>query len=50
MILESDDKTVYEYTQIMIHMLPADLQDKVNEGYYLENEEELYSFLENYSS
>ena len=49
-ILESDDKTVYEYTQIMIHMLPADLQDKVNEGYYLENEEELYSFLENYSS
>ena len=49
-ILESDDKTVYEYTQIMIHMLPKDLQNKVNDGYYLENEEELYSFLENYSS
>jgi len=49
-ILQSDDKTVYEYTQIMIHMLPEDMQEKVNAGYYIETEEDLYSFLENYSS
>lgn len=49
-ILKSDGKTVYEYTPIMIHMLPEDMQEKVNSGYYLENEEDLYSFLENYSS
>lgn len=49
-ILQSDDKTVYEYTQIMIDTLPDDMQEKVNAGYYIENEEDLYSFLENYSS
>ncbi|MCM1180060.1 MAG: hypothetical protein NC347_07375 [Clostridium sp.] len=49
-ILQSDDKTVYEYTQIMIHMLPEEMQEKINAGYYIENEEDLYSFLENYSS
>lgn len=49
-ILQSDNKTVYEYTPIMIHLLPEDMQEKINDGYYLENEKELYSFLENYSS
>ncbi|MDE6435091.1 MAG: hypothetical protein K2L07_12780 [Lachnospiraceae bacterium] len=49
-ILQSDDKTVYEYTQIMIHTLPEEMQEKINAGYYIENEEDLYSFLENYSS
>lgn len=49
-ILQGDGKTVYEYTQIMIHTLPEDMQDKVNAGYYLEDEEALYSFMENYSS
>ena len=47
-ILNSDGKTVYEYTSIMLYMLPADLRIEVQEGSYLETEEELYNFLENY--
>lgn len=49
-ILNGDEKTVYEYTQISLEMLPEDLREQVLEGYYMENEGELYSFLENYSS
>lgn len=49
-ILNGDGKTVYEYTQIAIDSLPDDLQLQVLEGYPLENEEDLYSFLENYST
>lgn len=49
-ILNGDGKTVFEYTQIPISNLPEDLQEQVLVGYPLENEEDLYSFLENYSS
>lgn len=49
-ILNGDEKTVYEYTQIPINTLPQNLQEKVIQGYYLETDEELYNFLENYSS
>lgn len=49
-ILNGDEKTVYEYTQIPINILPEELQEKVISGYYLETDEALYNFLENYSS
>ena len=49
-ILNGDEKTVYEYTQIPIHLLPEDIRSCVMSGYYLENETDLYNFLENYSS
>lgn len=49
-ILNGDGKTVFEYTQIPISNLPEDLQEQVILGYPLESEEDLYSFLENYSS
>lgn len=49
-ILNGDEKTVYEYTQIPIHLLPEDIRSSVMSGYYLENETDLYNFLENYSS
>lgn len=49
-ILNGDEKTVYEYTQIPINVLPEKLQEEVISGYYLETDEDLYSFLENYSS
>ncbi|MCM1158924.1 MAG: hypothetical protein NC300_11035 [Bacteroidales bacterium] len=48
-ILNGDEKTVYEYTQIPINTLPENLQEEVIEGYYLEDEAALYNFLENYS-
>lgn len=49
-ILNGDEKTVYEYTQIPIHLLPDEMKEQVMDGYYLENESDLYNFLENYSS
>ena len=49
-ILNGDEKTVYEYTEIPINALPENLQQEVISGYYLETDEALYSFLENYSS
>ena len=48
--MNGDEKTVYEYTQIPIHLLPDDMKEQVMNGYYLDNEEDLYNFLENYSS
>lgn len=49
-ILQGDEKTVYDYTQISITDLPVDLQESVLKGYYLSSDEELYSFLETYTS
>jgi hypothetical protein len=31
-------------------VLPTDLQEEIQDGKYLKNEEELYNFLENYTS
>ena len=49
-ILNGDERTVYEYTQIPVNLLPEDIQKKVQDGYFLENETDLYNFLEAYSS
>lgn len=49
-ILNGDEKTVFEYTEIAINTLPDNLREDVLEGYYIASEEELYSFLENYTS
>lgn len=49
-ILKSDGKTVYEYTEINIAGLPEDIREQILDGLTIENEEALYNFLENYSS
>lgn len=49
-ILKGDEKTVYDYTQILVNTLPEDIQKKVQAGFFLEDENELYNFLETYSS
>lgn len=46
----SDKQTPYEYTDILYDELPAVLREEIRNGKYLENTEELYGFLENYSS
>lgn len=46
----SDKKTVFEYTSIDINDLPSDLMKEIKNGKYMEDIEELYSFLESYSS
>ena len=40
----------YDETTIQLSDLPERLQEKVTEGLYFTDEEELYAFLENYSS
>ncbi len=49
-ILQGDGKTVYEYTQISVNVLPDNIQEVMQEGYYLEDDNALYNFLETYSS
>lgn len=44
------ENEIYEYTDVIMDVLPADLQEEIQRGKYLRNEEELYNFLENYTS
>lgn len=41
---------VYEYTNIPIKELPADIQDEIRIGKEIKGIEKVYGFLENYSS
>ena len=43
-------ETIYEYTEIHIRDLPQELQEEICLGKWLYSEEELFDFLENYSS
>lgn len=45
-----DMKTVYTYTGIKLNSLPEDLRREIIEGKTVNSSEELYGFLENYSS
>lgn len=46
----SDKKTAYEYTDILCEELPENIRQELTNGKYIEDQEELYGFLENYSS
>lgn len=46
----SDKTTVFENTSISMAALPETLQEEIRGGKYLKDQQELYSFLENYSS
>ncbi len=45
-----DEKTVYEVTGISITELPKEVQNQIQEGIKFNSINELYAFLENYSS
>ena len=45
-----DKKTVYIETGILLDSLPGAIQQSIMEMMWIENEEKLYNFLENYSS
>lgn len=45
-----DRSQVYEYTNIELWTLPVELQYDLVEGIYVENEKELFDFLQTYSS
>lgn len=44
------ENEIYEYTDVIMDVLPAELQEEIQRGKYLKNEAELYNFLENYTS
>lgn len=49
-VYHADRKTLYATTDIRVMELPETLQEELKEGKYIESEEQLYNFLENYSS
>lgn len=49
-VYQKDLKTVYFQTDIPYTKLHTELQEKVDKGYLIQDAEELYDFLENYSS
>ena len=49
-VYEKETGEVFEHTNIPLESLPQELQAEVLLGKTLEGNEELYSFLENYSS
>lgn len=49
-VYESDKETVYESTSIGLSSLPEKLKEEISGGKYIKTPQELYSFLENYTS
>lgn len=45
-----DKTTIFEMTEIPLSDLPRETQNEVADGKYIKTMEELYAFLENYSS
>lgn len=50
MVYASDKTTLFLATNIRTEELPADLKEELEAGMYVEDEGELYGFLENYTS
>lgn len=44
------ENEIFEYTDVIMDILPVGMQEEIHNGKYLKNEEELYNFLENYTS
>lgn len=49
-VYTQDRSQVYEYTNIELWTLPLDIQSELVEGIYVKNEQELFDFLQTYSS
>ncbi len=46
----SDQTTIFEFTDIPVDELPKEIQNQLGDMKYVETLDELYAFLENYSS
>lgn len=49
-VYETKTQTVYAQTGIETDILPMEIQSKLETGLFFESEEDLYNFLESYSS
>lgn len=49
-VYELPDREIYEYTDLILDVLPEEVRQEIREEKYIRDEEELYNFLENYTS
>ena len=49
-VYQLPERTIYEYTDVIMDVLPEETREEIRKGKYLRNAEELYNFLENYTS
>ncbi len=49
-VYQADRETLYATTGILLENLPDKLQKEIQDGKIIDSEEQLYNFLENYSS
>lgn len=49
-VYRTSNQEIYEYTNIVIETLPKQLQKEIQQKKYMVDEEELYNFLESYTS
>ena len=49
-IVYNKDHSVYEYTDLSPELLPETLADELIQGVYFRDQQDLYEFLETYSS
>ena len=49
-VYQLPENELYEYTDVIMDILPVELQEEIHQGKYLKDEKELYNFLENYTS
>ena len=49
-VYQLPERTIYEYTDVIMDVLPEEIREEIRRGKYLRNEEELYNFLENNTS
>lgn len=49
-IYRGDDKVFYDYAAVNMDSMPVEVREQLKYGLYLDNIEELYDFLQTYSS
>ena len=49
-IYKESDRTFYDYADINMNSIPAEIREQLKLGLYIDGEENLYNFLQAYSS
>ncbi len=49
-IYRGDDKIFYDYADVAVNLLPVEIREQLKYGLYITGEQELYEFLQTYSS
>lgn len=49
-IYRGDDKIFYDYADVAVNLMPVEIREQLKYGLYITGEQELYEFLQTYSS